>query len=82
MVCKVLLPSQIKQAQWPLINYVDAAGVGVYGYGLNGGTYILDGTSMAAPYVTSAAAILMSANTSLTAVQIAQAISGTSQALI
>ena len=59
-------------------SYVDASGIGVYGYGLSGGTYIQDGTSMTAPYVTSAAAISLSANASLSAAQIAQFISGTS----
>lgn len=63
-------------------NYVDASGVGVYGYGLYGGTYLSSGTSMAAPYVTSEAAILLSANSSLNATQIAQAISGTTQVIL
>ena len=63
-------------------NYVDASGVGVYGYGLHGDTYISEGTSMAAPYAASEAAILLSANAGLSATQIAQAITGTTHAIL
>ena len=53
-------------------NFVDAPGVGIKGYGLNGAIYSWSGTSMATPLVAAEAADLLSAHTSLTINQIVQ----------
>lgn len=63
--------------------FLDAAGQEVWGYGLKGDDILnWAGTSMAAPYVAAAAALVWSANESLTAVQVAQALTHTSYSVI
>lgn len=62
--------------------FVDAAGQGVIGYTLGGGTASWAGTSMAAPLVAAAAALLWSADKVAGASQIAQTLYQTSHSLI
>jgi subtilisin family serine protease len=62
--------------------YVDAAGQGVWGYGLDGKVYAWNGTSMAAPLVASEAALIWSANSNLTAAQVVSAITDSAHAVI
>lgn len=62
--------------------YVDAAGQDVWGYGLDGKTYAWNGTSMAAPYAAAEAALILSANHSLTADQLVSAMTRTSYAVM
>jgi subtilisin family serine protease len=50
-------------------NFVDAIGTGIHGYSLDGNSTTWSGTSMAAPLVAAEVAILKSANTSLSAIQ-------------
>lgn len=63
-------------------NFVDAPGVADIGYGLNGVVSSWSGTSMATPLVAAEAAILWSANHSLTATQIVQDILNTAVSLV
>jgi subtilisin family serine protease len=62
--------------------YVNTAGKDVWGYGLDGNTYAWDGTSMAAPYAAAEAALILSANHSLTADQLVLAMTQTSHAVM
>lgn len=62
--------------------FVDAAGQGVVGYTVGGGTASWAGTSMAAPLVSAAAALVWSADTAATASHIAQTLYQTSHTVI
>lgn len=62
--------------------FVDAAGQGVVGYTVGGGTASWAGTSMAAPLVAAAAALVWSADTTATASHIAQTLYQTSHTVI
>lgn len=62
--------------------FVDAAGQGVVGYTVGGGTASWAGTSMAAPFVAAAAALVWSADTTATASHIAQTLYQTSHTVI
>lgn len=62
--------------------FVDAAGQGVVGYTVGGGTASWAGTSMAAPLVAAAAALVWSADTAATASHIAQTLYQTSHTVI
>lgn len=62
--------------------FVDAAGQNVLGYTVGGATASWAGTSMAAPLVASAAALVWSADLTATAAQIAQTLSQTSHAVL
>jgi len=58
--------------------FLSAAGDDVWGYGLSGDDIkSWSGTSMAAPYVAAAAALVWSADESLSAIQVAQALTNT-----
>jgi subtilisin family serine protease len=63
-------------------NYVDAPGAKVVAYGLNGVLQNWSGTSFATPYVSAAAANLLSANTGLEAELIINAIVNTSVGIV
>lgn len=62
--------------------FVDAAGQGVIGYTVGGGTASWAGTSMAAPLVAAAAALVWSADTAATASHIAQTLYQTSHSVV
>ena len=63
-------------------NYVDAPGVHVLGYGLNGLVETWTGTSFAAPLVSAAVADVLSAHSGLTAAQIVQSVVNTTVGLV
>ena len=63
-------------------NYIDAPGAKVLGYGLNGAIQNWTGTSFATPYITAAAANLLSVNSGLGGEQIVNALVNTSVDLV
>ena len=63
-------------------NYVNAPGVKILAYGLNGVVQSWSGTSFATPYVTSAIATLLSANSGLSPEYIVNALVNTSVELV
>lgn len=63
-------------------NYIDAPGTKVLGYGLNGAIQNWTGTSFATPYVSAAAANLLSVNSGLGAEQIVNALVNTAIELV
>jgi subtilisin family serine protease len=63
-------------------NYINAPGAKVLGYGLNNAIQSWNGTSFATPYVSAAAATLLSANTGLDAELIVNALVNTSVGLV
>ncbi len=77
------MPNFSNRAGFPSpYGYVTAAGNDVLGYDLGSSQVRWPGTSMAAPYVSSLAAILLSANPSLSATQVVDVISQTSHQLL
>jgi len=63
-------------------NYIDAPGSNILAYGLNGAIKNWSGTSFATPYVSAAAANLISTNTGLSAELIVNALVNTSVSLV
>ena len=63
-------------------HYVDAPGTHVLAYGLNGVLETWTGTSFAAPLVSAEVAVVLSAHTGLSAVQVVQAVSNTTIGLV
>jgi subtilisin family serine protease len=63
-------------------NYIDAPGAKVLGYGLNGAIQNWTGTSFATPYVSAAAANLLSVNSGLAGEQIVNALVNTAVELV
>jgi subtilisin family serine protease len=61
--------------------FVNALGTNLAGYSLNQAISSWSGTSIATPYVTSAVALMLSANENLTAIQAIQAITSSAHAL-
>jgi subtilisin family serine protease len=63
-------------------NYINAPGTKILGYGLNNAIQNWTGTSFATPYISAAAATLLSANTGLDAELIVNALVNTSVGLV